>query len=93
MVGYILWGEKPVKLTVSISSPSSEGGGCFLSLLGSCWATEVSISSPSSEGGGPCTNFLEGRVVKKFPLVLLQAKVVGKVEVEECVNTPPNGFH
>ena len=40
------WGE----VCVSISSPSSEGGGSFKTTGGRC--EMVSISSPSSEGGG-----------------------------------------
>ena len=61
---------------VSISSPSSEGGGSFyvghMKKLGML----VSISSPSSEGGGPPRGG-EMDKERKFPLVLLQAKVVG----------------
>ena len=37
---------------VSISSPSSEGGGCFFFLVCFLVLAAVSISSPSSEGGG-----------------------------------------
>ena len=37
----------------------------------------VSISSPSSEGGGFLHNYVGFARRKKFPLVLLQAKVVG----------------
>ena len=37
----------------------------------------VSISSPSSEGGGFSREFYFSRVSRRFPLVLLQAKVVG----------------
>ena len=51
----------------------------------------VSISSPSSEGGGK--QMLQGRTPSdyKFPLVLLQAKVVGKfLEYEE---SGYNRFH
>ena len=63
---------------VSISSPSSEGGG--LAQL-SCVSTQkkiyVSISSPSSEGGGVFLSVVNFILSRSFPLVLLQAKVVG----------------
>ena len=42
------------------------------------WDFLVSISSPSSEGGGFVSSvFVLSLVVFVFPLVLLQAKVVG----------------
>ena len=59
---------------VSISSPSSEGGG-VKGFNTSTHALFVSISSPSSEGGG--TDSFLCRAITMFPLVLLQAKVVG----------------
>ena len=60
---------------VSISSPSSEGGGRTHNFKHSSnW--NVSISSPSSEGGGTFIKLIKENTVK-FPLVLLQAKVVG----------------
>ena len=39
-------------LVVSISSPSSEGGGLIVEELIGRFLPPVSISSPSSEGGG-----------------------------------------
>ena len=63
---------------VSISSPSSEGGG-LSSVLGLVVPASVSISSPSSEGGGKFISYdLISKAMAWFPLVLLQAKVVGK---------------
>ena len=59
---------------VSISSPSSEGGGNFST--DSFGDLSVSISSPSSEGGGNY-EVIRSDDFDKFPLVLLQAKVVG----------------
>ena len=42
-------------VTVSISSPSGEGGGRAIYINGSSIAAKkVSISSPSGEGGGLC---------------------------------------
>ena len=42
----------------------------------------VSISSPSSKGGGNINKVIQGKCKNKFPLVLLQAKVVGYSFVE-----------
>ena len=49
--------------------------GVFL-LVGGCSMPLVSISSPSSEGGG-VDKFYYFDIDSLFPLVLLQAKVVG----------------
>ena len=61
---------------VSISSPSSEGGGLIEINPGNAILIRVSISSPSSEGGGHYADMAE-KLGIEFPLVLLQAKVVG----------------
>ena len=65
------------QVVVSISSPSSEGGG-MKRLASNMVASMVSISSPSSEGGGWWNFAYMPPAPFWFPLVLLQAKVVGK---------------
>ena len=62
--------------TVSISSPSNEGGGNLRSWLREDCPKKFSISSPSNEGGGRAGQLM-CRKVSVFPLVLLQTKVVG----------------
>ena len=46
-LGMMVWSKK-----VSISSPSSEGGGLPYIFRTTIYSPLVSISSPSSEGGG-----------------------------------------
>ena len=53
---------------------------------------KVSISSPSSEGGGISYLDREKLASYKFPLVLLQAKVVG-YRMESVHISAGNGFH
>ena len=69
------------KQHVSISSPSSEGGGLggwpLPSTNEEFEKRMVSISSPSSEGGGVGGSVGSSEGISLFPLVLLQAKVVG----------------
>ena len=64
-------------IILSISSPSNEGGGrkCTTTLT----KLMLSISSPSNEGGGSSwlITLFEREVSLRFPLVLLQTKVVG----------------
>ena len=62
---------------VSISSPSSEGGGISAYERYEEGVDKVSISSPSSEGGGRTKPQNGAFSTTMFPLVLLQAKVVG----------------
>ena len=50
---------------------------------------KVSISSPSSEGGGPLLRVKSVSFGRKFPLVLLQAKVVGALTI---LSTAPIGM-
>ena len=77
------------ELNVSISSPSSEGGGKVKKItLYSVKSCRVSISSPSSEGGGHSGGVgFDVAMIPLFPLVLLQAKVVGQRQRLRCTVT------
>ena len=80
------------KDSVSISSPSNEGGGQNTRSFADLSQEFVSISSPSNEGGGRRCKNLKTQTQSLFPLVLLQTKVVG-IRMWEVSIFDSEGFH